>query len=141
VPAELADVRERRARLDSRFGWGGGILLVLVAVAGADHPPPPGFLWIVLFAGVVVWAVRRGLPSVLGEWDARGGASALMIAGGTGLGLGVVAWGAAYAVLIVGQLDAPDAASLLLRWGSGGRSWPPLKHRRGQATQGEVGQI
>lgn len=37
------------------------VLCLVILLAGADHPPPPGFLWIVLLdlvaAGLVYWRV------------------------------------------------------------------------------------
>jgi hypothetical protein len=67
-----------RRRLAARLGWASGALFVPVMAAGADRPPPPGFLLIVVYGallGVVVW---RALPLLLDLWDARGAGRALV---------------------------------------------------------------
>lgn len=38
------------------------VVLVGVAYAGADHPPPPGFVIVVALAGVCAWLVRWLVP-------------------------------------------------------------------------------
>jgi hypothetical protein len=66
---------------------------VLVMAAGADRPPPPGFLVIVAYGGLLGVAVWRALPLLLDVWDARGAGPAIVHAafGGFLAGLALVA--------------------------------------------------
>lgn len=35
---------------------------LVILLAGADRPPPPGFLWVVLLDGITGYLVYRGIP-------------------------------------------------------------------------------
>ncbi len=50
-----------------------GFFFVWLAVlyAGADHPPPPGFLWIVLFDAIAAAVVYWRVPAYM-DWSAQG---------------------------------------------------------------------
>lgn len=69
---------DARRGLATRLGWGAGIGFVLVMAAGADRPPPPGFLLIVGYAVVLAALIGRLLPHLLELWDARGAAAAIV---------------------------------------------------------------
>jgi hypothetical protein len=81
-----------RRRLAARLGWASGALFVLVMAAGADRPPPPGFLVIVGYGALLGVAVRGALPLLLDLWDARGAGPAIARAavGGFLAGLALV---------------------------------------------------
>jgi hypothetical protein len=66
-----ASVRSAR-RVSLVTGVGAGLLLVLLALAGADHPPPAGFLWVVLLGAVTAATVRLALPRALTRWESTG---------------------------------------------------------------------
>ncbi len=82
-----------RRRLAARLGWASGALFVLVMAAGADRPPPPGFLVIVAYGALLGVAVWRGLPLLLDLWDTRGAGAAIVRAALAGFlaGLALVA--------------------------------------------------
>ena len=82
-----------RRRLAVRLGWASGALFVLVMAAGADRPPPPGFLVIVGYGALLGVAVWRALPLLLDLWDARGAGPAIVRAALAGFlaGLALVA--------------------------------------------------
>jgi hypothetical protein len=69
---------DARRRLATRLGWAAGIGFVLVMAAGADRPPPPGFLLVVGFGALVGALIGRLLPDLLGLWDDRGAAPAIV---------------------------------------------------------------
>lgn len=69
---------DARRRLATRLGWAAGIGFVLVMAAGADRPPPPGFLLVVGFGALLGALIGRLLPDLLGLWDDRGAAPAIV---------------------------------------------------------------
>ncbi len=92
TPGDAAPGDGRR-RLAARLGWASGAIFVLVMAAGADRPPPPGFLLIVGYGALLGIAVRRALPLLLDLWDTRGAGAAIVRAalGGFLAGLALVA--------------------------------------------------
>lgn len=77
-----------RGRIAGLLGWAGGVLVVVIGLAGADRPPPPGFVWM-LVAGVVLGvAVRVFAPRALVVWDSRGAAAVLWRAAVLGMAVG-----------------------------------------------------
>jgi hypothetical protein len=91
--------RRRSSRRDALLiGTGTAVIMVGVALAGADRPPPPGFVWVVAFGvvwGVGVWLL---LPRALVCWDERGATAALFAAAVCGGSVGVLAVSLAGAV-------------------------------------------
>lgn len=69
--------RGRRRRLAARLGGLTGVAFVLVMAAGADRPPPPGFLLIAGYGALLAVAIARTLPGLLDVWDTRGPGPAL----------------------------------------------------------------
>jgi hypothetical protein len=92
TPGDAAPGDGRR-RLAARLGWASGAIFVLVMAAGADRPPPPGFLLIVGYGALLGIAVRRALPLLLDLWDTRGAGAAIVRAalGGFLAGLALAA--------------------------------------------------
>ena len=84
----------RRGRIGWLLGLLAGVLVVGVALAGADRPPPPGFVWVVVLAVALTATARVTLPHALRQWDRRGPTVAL-----TGSALTGAAAGAALAEL------------------------------------------
>lgn len=73
------------------IGVSTGLLVVVVACLGADWPPPPGFVALVVAAAVLAVLISVALP----RWRARGSRS---LAGPAAQGAAVVVamwWGAA----------------------------------------------
>lgn len=84
-----------------RLGWGVGALILLVMVAGADHPPPPGFALLVVVAVLAGIAVARLVPPLLRLWDHAGAVRALARAALVGFAGGTVVWALASTVQLV----------------------------------------
>lgn len=57
--------RIRRLSRVLAIAFSGAWLVILLA--GADRPPPPGFLWVVLLDGIAGYLVYRGIP-VYARW-------------------------------------------------------------------------
>ena len=100
-----------RRRAASRVAWTAGALFVLIMAAGADRPPPLGFAFVILLAAGIVAGLRRLLPRLLADWEARGARHAVVRTGLMGFGAGAVAWAIASAL----PLDRPDGGSAALR--------------------------
>jgi hypothetical protein len=84
-----------RRRIATRLAWVVAVGFVLVLAAGADRPPPPGFIRVVVLAAVLGVLVRVLLPQGLARWSAAGPRSALARAGAVGALVSVLIWGAA----------------------------------------------
>jgi len=69
------------------------LALVALALAGADRPPPPGFVLVVAGAAVCATLVWRLIPRALARWDSSGAWSALVWVGGVGALVGAVTAG------------------------------------------------
>lgn len=67
----------QRRRLARRLGWAVGGGFVLVMLAGADRPPPPGFVLVIGCGMLLGVTTARLLPAVLAVWDARGWSAAV----------------------------------------------------------------
>lgn len=74
---------------------GGGFFLVstAVALAGADHPPPIGFLVLVAVLAIISWLVARIVPTYIDWSSARRPWRKARVLGQGAVG-GVLAWGA-----------------------------------------------
>jgi hypothetical protein len=68
----VTKAHDGRRRLATGLGWVTGVLFVLVMAAGADRPPPPGFLLVVAYGALLGVIVGRVLPHLLDVWDSRG---------------------------------------------------------------------
>jgi hypothetical protein len=89
VPPQAHAAAIRRAKVIAAafaFGW------LLILLAGADHPPPPGFLWVlpIVVAGalLVYWRATayatwksRPRPRRIGRVVAEGAVAGLAVAG------------------------------------------------------------
>lgn len=89
-----------------------------VLYAGADHPPPPGFIWLVLLtlaaACLVYWRVGTYLT-----WIERGRPRHLLRVIGEGFGVGLafaLLAGAASSLLRYGEPTVRPQASSYLIW-------------------------
>jgi hypothetical protein len=102
------DIRRRAA---SRVAWSAGVVFLLIMAAGADWPPPPGFAFVVLLAAGIVAGLRRLLPRLLADWEARGARYALVRTGLMGFGAGAIVWAIASAL----PLDRPDGVPVAAR--------------------------
>ncbi len=70
------------------------VFWVLVLLSGADHPPPPGFLVLVLLAALAAWGVSRRFPAYAG-WacaHTRGWPRAAGEGGFAGAGVAALLW-------------------------------------------------
>jgi hypothetical protein len=72
------------------LGWTSGVVFVLVMAAGADRPPPPGFLLFVGYGALIGALIGRVLPHLLELWDDRGAGAALARAALWGFAGGLV---------------------------------------------------
>jgi hypothetical protein len=79
-----------RNTMAARLGWVTSALFLLLMAAGADHPPPPGFVLLVGVAVMVSLGVRRLVPPLLRLWDAGGAVPALARAAVVGFGCGAI---------------------------------------------------
>jgi hypothetical protein len=70
-------------------GW------LVILLAGADFPPPAGFVWIVLLDAVAGGCVRYRIPHYL-HWQSTGRPGRMLRALGDGIAIGLV-----FALLIV----------------------------------------
>jgi uncharacterized membrane protein len=109
-----AERRNGRRRLSAQVGLAAAVLFVLVMAAGADRPPPPGFVLVIAFGvllGVVVW---RALPLLLDLWDTRGAGPAICRAALAGFLAGLALW-ALTSVISTGEpsIDVDPAARLI----------------------------
>ena len=109
-----AQGREGRRRLGAQLGSASSVLFVLAMAAGADRPPPPGFVLVIAYGvllGVVVW---RALPLLLDLWDARGAGPAIGRAALAGFLAGLALW-ALTSVISTGEpsIDVDPAARLI----------------------------
>lgn len=110
----MTQLHDPRRRLATGLGWATGILFVLVMAAGADRPPPPGFLVLVGYGGLLGVLVSRALPHLLELWDTRGAGPVLARSALGGLLGGLALW-ALTGVVSTGEpsVDADVAARLI----------------------------
>jgi hypothetical protein len=87
---------------------------VLVMAAGADRPPPPGFLLVIGYGLLLAFAVWRALPRLLAFWDARGAGRAMLRAGLAGFAAGLLLWGLTAAISSGEPSIEVDPASRLI---------------------------
>lgn len=99
----LTLVEHRRAFAISA---GTGLLLLLVLLAGADRPPPPGFLWLV---GMVAVLVGAGTVVIPRWWERRqrvGRARMVVAAAAQGATVGLAV---ALVIALLPRSGAPEA--------------------------------
>lgn len=94
-----------RRRMAGRLGWVVGVLFVVVMALGADYPPPPGFVLLVVVAVVLGVVVGRLVPPLLRLWDACGALRALGRAAVVGFAGGAVIWALASTIQLVTAAD------------------------------------
>jgi hypothetical protein len=82
--------------------------------AGADRPPPPGFLLVIGYGLLLALAVWRVLPRLLAFWDARGAGPATLRAGIAGFVAGLLLWGLTVVISSGEPSVEVDAASRLI---------------------------
>jgi hypothetical protein len=114
VTDRQAERRNERRRLSAQLGLTAAVLFVLVMAAGADLPPPPGFVLVIAYGvllGVVVW---RALPLMLDLWDARGVGPVIGRAALAGFLAGLALW-ALTSVISTGEpsIDVDGTARLI----------------------------
>jgi drug/metabolite transporter (DMT)-like permease len=101
-----------RTRRGAAAGVGVAVAVVVTAVAfaGADKPPPRGFLWVV--GGAVVMAAMSVvlIPAAMARWDAHGAARALGEAAVFGAGAGALV-GVSVGVFASGEPSAPPSSA------------------------------
>ena len=109
-----AQRRDGRRRLSAQLGAAAAVGFVLVMAAGADRPPPPGFILVIAYGVLLAVVVWRGLPPLLNLWDARGGWPAIGRAALVGFLAGLALW-ALTAVISTGEPSIKvDAATRLI---------------------------
>lgn len=90
-------------------------MMLLVLLAGADKPPPPGsFLPVLVLAGLVALGTFV-IPIWWAYYEARGLVRTILIASVEGAGLGL-ALAAAFALLPRGEPSATRSVGDLLLW-------------------------
>lgn len=85
-------------RVSNRTAWVVAAAFVLVLAAVADLPPPPGFLWVIVWAAILSVLIRRLLPSALALWETRGAVAALSRSALVGTAFGWAVWAVASVV-------------------------------------------
>lgn len=88
----MKSAEDPRRRIAARLAWAVAVGFVLVLAAGADRPPPPGFVWVVPFAAVLGVTVRLLLPHGLATWSDSGSRAALARAAAVGALVAAMIW-------------------------------------------------
>lgn len=104
-----------RGRVARWYGGAVGVGFVLAMAAGADFPPPPGFIVVVMLGVALGAAVGRFLPGLLERWDRAGAGSALGRAAAIGLVASLAVWAGIWLLPGGGEPSVTvDTASLMV---------------------------